>query len=124
MGIRLLIQPKGRSRPVIVDFVGTGPDETVLKELAQLLGVNNINFHGHIDNVYELWSRSHALVLPSRTEGLPLVIVEAMMAGRPVITTDVGGNKEIWEEGVTAFIGHANDVLLQETMEGDRKRRV
>src|SRR3546814_14979498 len=101
MLIRLLSQPKWRSRPVIVNFVGTGPDETVLKELAQLLGVNNINFHGHIDNVYELWSRSHALVLPSRTEGLPLVIVEAMMAGRPVITTDVGGNKEFLEEGVT-----------------------
>lgn len=117
MLIRVLSQPKWRSRPVIVNFIGTGPDETVLKELAQLLGVTNINFYGHVDNVYELWSKSHALVLPSRTEGLPLVIVEAMMAGRPVITTDVGGNKEFLEEGVTAFIGHANDVSFQDAME-------
>src|SRR3546814_5951910 len=62
MLIRLLSQPKWRSRPVIVNFVGTGTDETVLTELAQLLGVNNINFNGHIDNVYELWRDRKSVV--------------------------------------------------------------
>lgn len=117
MLIRVLSQPKWKSRPIVVNFIGTGPDEIVLKELAEMLDVKNINFYGHIDNVYELWSKSHALVLPSRTEGLPLVIVEAMMAGRPIITTDVGGNREFLEEGETAFIGHANDESFEETME-------
>lgn len=123
MLIRVLSQPKWKSRPVVVNFIGTGPDEVVLKELAELLGVNNISFHGHVDDVYELWGKSHALVLPSRTEGLPLVIVEAMMAGRPVITTDVGGNKEFLEEGETAFIGHANDQSFEEAMERAWQRR-
>lgn len=117
MLVRVLSQPKWKSRPIVVKVIGTGPDETVLKELIELLNVKNIQFCGHVDNVYELWSKSHALVLPSRTEGLPLVIVEAMMAGRPVITTDAGGNKEFLEEGATAFIGQANDVSLEETME-------
>jgi len=43
-------------------------------------------------------------VLPSRGEGLSLAMLEAMMCGRPVIATDVGGCREVLEEGVTGFI--------------------
>ncbi len=115
--IRTLSQEKWKRRPVKVSIIGTGPDEAVLKELAELLGVSNVSFCGEVSDVYRIWQDAHALVMPSRTEGLPLVIVEAMMAGRPIITTDVGGNKEFLEEGVTGFIGHASDVSFGETLE-------
>lgn len=115
--IRALSREKWKKRPVSVSIVGTGPDEELLKDLAKLLGAGNVFFRGQISDTYEVWKKAHALVLPSRTEGLPLVIVEAMMAGRPVITTDAGGNKEFLEEGVTGFIGYANDVSFEETLE-------
>lgn len=115
--VRVLNQERWRDRPLKVAIIGSGRDEVVLKELVDLLGVRQISFHGQVNNIYEVWKQSHALVLPSRAEGLPLVIVEAMMAGRPVITTDVGGNKEFLEEGVTGFIGYANDESFEETLE-------
>jgi glycosyltransferase involved in cell wall biosynthesis len=42
--------------------------------------------------------------LPSRAEGLPLVVVEAMLCGRPVVTTDVAGNGEVVTDDVTGFL--------------------
>lgn len=117
MLIRVLSQEKWKNRPIKVSIIGTGPDEEVLKEMAALLGSTNVSFHGHIDNVYEMWGHSHALILPSRTEGLPLVIVEAMMAGRPVITTDVGGNKEFLKDGETGFVCYATDDSLDAVLE-------
>lgn len=117
MLLRVLSQDKWKNRPIHVSIIGSGPDEEVLKEMATLLDTPNVSFAGQVHNVYDLWAHSHALIMPSRTEGLPLVIVEAMMAGRPVITTDVGGNKEFLEEGVTGFIGYAHDESLDETLE-------
>ncbi len=115
--IRALSQEKWKNRPVKVSIIGSGPDERTLKDLVKLLGATNVSLVGQVSDIYEVWKHSHALVLPSRTEGLPLVIVEAMMAGRPVITTDVGGNKEFLEEGVTGFVGYASDVPFEETLE-------
>lgn len=115
--IKILSQEKWKKRPLKVAIIGTGPDEQALKELADLLGASNVSFYGEVNDIYEIWKDAHALVVPSRAEGLPLVIVEAMMAGRPVITTDVGGNKEFLEEGVTGFIGDASYVSFDETLE-------
>lgn len=116
--VRALSGEQWRDRPVQVMVIGSGPDERALKELVSLLGVQQkIVFVGEVNDIGEIWRKCHALVLPSRAEGLPLVIVEAMMAGRPVITTDVGGNKEFLEDGVTGFIGYANDASFEDTME-------
>lgn len=51
----------------------------------------------------------HALVLPSFAEGLPMVIMEAMAAGRPVIATYVAGIPELVQEGVTGWLVPAGD---------------
>jgi glycosyltransferase involved in cell wall biosynthesis len=48
--------------------------------------------------------------MPSRYEGLPLAIVEAMLCGRPVVATDVAGHSEIVEDGVTGFLADAPTV--------------
>jgi glycosyltransferase involved in cell wall biosynthesis len=44
--------------------------------------------------------------MPSRIEGLPLAVVEAMLCGRPVVATDVAG-AEVVEDGVTGFLAEA-----------------
>ena len=54
-----------------------------------------------------IWSGHHGLILPSRCEGLPIVLVEAMLSGRVPIVTDVGGNTEVVNDGVTAYVAVA-----------------
>jgi len=64
-----------------------------------------------------MWKQYHALILPSRSEGLPLSLVEAMAAGRIAIISKAGGNTELIEEGITAFSGHSNEESFEEAME-------
>ena len=115
--LRILSQKKWRERRVRVSFVGTGIDEEGIKSLAGLLQLTNVGFTGHLEDVSRIWHDHHALILPSRSEGLPLVVLEAMAAGRPVIVTTAGGSRELVEEGVTGFIGEANQESFATTME-------
>jgi glycosyltransferase involved in cell wall biosynthesis len=62
---------------------------------------------GYERNIEKIWATRHLLILPSRGEGTPLAAMEAMICGRPVLATDVGGNSEIIEDGVTGFIAEA-----------------
>jgi glycosyltransferase involved in cell wall biosynthesis len=108
--------PHWRQRKVRVSIIGTGPQERCLQRRAQELNLN-VNFLGHQSDIDKVWSSHHALVLPSRQEGMPLVVVEAMLAGRPCIATDVGGNRELIRDGVNGFLAKAATVeLLDEAM--------
>lgn len=102
--LRVLATEKWRSRPLSVTFVGEGEQRQGLEAMAARLGLSNVRFAGWCGDIAALWSEHHALVLPSRAEGLPLVLVEAMLSGRVSIVTDVGGNKELLDEGLTGFI--------------------
>jgi len=123
MLLRILSEPAWRSRPVRVSLVGTGVDEAGLKGLTELLGLDNIDFLGHIADIEKLWTAHHALVLPSRSEGLPLSVLEAMAAGRPVIVSNAGGNAEIVQDEVTGFIGEACERSFADAMERAWKRK-
>jgi len=115
--LRILSQPKWQERNIEVSFIGTGPDMEGIKELAELLGVKSVKFKGQADNIEQVWADHHALILPSRSEGLPLVITEAMAAGRIAITTNAGGNAEVIKHGIDGFIGEANEKDFDEAME-------
>lgn len=115
--IRILNTEKWRNRPVSVTFVGSGVDEAALKEMAALLGVSNISFVGHIQDMDLLWLDYHALILPSRSEGLPLSMVEAMAAGRIAIVSNAGGNTELLDENITGFSGYPNEESFGDAME-------
>lgn len=122
--LQVLAQPKWRQRPIRLNVYGTGPSERAVKALATFLAVPRVTFHGHVSDIREIWSANHALVLPSRHEGLPLTIVEAMVCGRPVITTDVAGNTELVDDEVNGFVAAAPTVsLLDEAMERAWRRR-
>jgi glycosyltransferase involved in cell wall biosynthesis len=87
---------------------GSGPDQAYLEDLAQHYGIaDRIKFMGHVNDVRSIWTNNHLLLLPSRAEGTPLALVEAMLCGRPVVVTDVGGNTEWIEESYTGFIAEA-----------------
>lgn len=102
--LRVLAREKWKGRGLRVSFYGRGDNREGLEGLAARLGVGNVSFEGQTDDVPGIWQRHHALVLPSRTEGLPLALVEAMMCGRPAVVTNVGGNAEVIEDGVNGFL--------------------
>ena len=86
-----------------------------LKDMAQELGINNsVHFLGHRSDIPQLLAFSDLLVLPSYTEGLPLVILEAMAAGKPVIATPVGGIPEIVIDQETGLLVPVEDVQALE----------
>ena len=106
--LHVLASDLWRLRPVEISFYGQGPMETSLRRLVRNLGLNErVRFCGQEKDVERIWASHQALVLPSRFEGLPLAIVEAMLCGRPVIVTDVAGNAELVEDGVTGFVAEA-----------------
>lgn len=115
--IRVFSMEKWRNRPVKVSLIGGGQDTEALKAFAKLLKTSNIEFAGYVSDIENLWKNFHALVLPSRSEGLPLSMLEAMAAGRTVIVTDVGGNADFVKDGVTGYIGQANEQSFDEAME-------
>jgi glycosyltransferase involved in cell wall biosynthesis len=115
--LQVLGLPHWQERKVRLSVIGTGPNERVLRRMAGRLGLSNVEFVGHQNNIEEIWSQHHALVLPSRFEGMPLTVVEAMLCGRPCIVTDVGGNRELVRDGINGFIAKAPTVeLLDEAM--------
>jgi L-malate glycosyltransferase len=88
---------------------GSGPDQNYLESLAQHYGIHeHIKFEGHVSDVRSIWAKNHLLVLPSRSEGTPLSLIEAMLCGRPSVVTDVGGNAEWIEESETGFIADSS----------------
>lgn len=123
MLLRILSRPRWRERPIEVSLAGTGVDEAGLKALTELLHLNNVHFLGHVTDIQNLWKTHHALILPSRSEGLPLSILEAMAAGRPVIVSNAGGNAEIVENGKTGFIGEACEQSFEAAMEAAWNKR-
>ncbi|MGB3649803.1 MAG: glycosyltransferase family 4 protein [Rivularia sp. (in: cyanobacteria)] len=82
-----------------------------LKDMAQELGINkSVHFLGHRADIPQLLALSDLLVLPSNAEGLPLVILEAMAAGLPVVATPVGGIPEVVIHQQTGFLVPVEDV--------------
>jgi glycosyltransferase involved in cell wall biosynthesis len=108
--LNVLALEKWRSRPVRVRFYGEGPMERGLEEMARYLALDRVEFCGFSRDITAVWRENHALVLPSRSEGLPLSQVEAMMCGRPVIVAVAGGTAEIVVEGETGFIASSPSV--------------
>ncbi|HVE69848.1 MAG TPA: glycosyltransferase family 4 protein [Thermoanaerobaculia bacterium] len=122
--LRVLARERWRSRALSVTFFGHGPHRIALAEMASRLQLNRVAFAGHVDDVAAIWRDHHALVLPSRCEGLPIVLVEAMLSGRVPIVTNVGGNAEVVRDGLTGFVAAApSEDALDEAMERAWQRR-
>jgi len=86
-------------------LVGEGPMATELAEEAKLSAFSHrIHFAGRRKDVPSLMRASTLLLSPSRWEGMPNVVLEAMAAGLPVVATDVEGVAELIEDSVSGWL--------------------
>jgi glycosyltransferase involved in cell wall biosynthesis len=106
-----LASPNWRERRWRLTLYGEGPMRETLERLARLLGIaERVEFAGLVADIEQVWGANHVLVMPSRFEGLPLAMVEAMLCARPVVATNVAGHAEVVEDGVTGFLADAPTV--------------
>jgi glycosyltransferase involved in cell wall biosynthesis len=94
-----------------VDLEQGGAYEQELRAHADRLGVSErVVFAGYRADVAALMAGSDVFCLPSTIEGLPIVVLEAMAQGTPVVASAVGGTPELVEDGVTGLLVAPGDV--------------
>ena len=103
-GLDVLLQAMVEVPEVRLTIAGSGELESDLERLVAELGLTErVELVGWVDPISVL-GRVDAVVLPSRNEGLPLVLLEAMHTGLPVIATPVGSVPEAIEHGVSGLL--------------------
>ena len=94
---QLLYALEGISDKFTTTLVGDGELEQELIKLAKHLKLLNVNFAGRADGnkLLDYYKQSDLFVLPSEREGMPLVLLEAMAMGLPIVATNVTGNRDV-----------------------------
>ncbi|MFL6799343.1 MAG: glycosyltransferase family 4 protein [Xanthobacteraceae bacterium] len=115
-GVNLLIEAlarlAGRGRKVSATIVGEGPDRAIFEHKTNALGLAGaIRFMGAMP-CRAAFPLGQILVVPSRAESLPYVVLEAAAAGVPVIATRVGGIPEIMGPNQTALVPAGDSAAL------------
>ena len=88
-----------------VVLIGEGPERSRLETTIGELGLRErVKLLGHRDDVKDLLSQFEIFVLPSLSEGMSNTLLEAMAAGVPVVASDVGGNREIIDAGLSGLL--------------------
>jgi glycosyltransferase involved in cell wall biosynthesis len=103
-----------------LQVIGAGPEGVRLKQMALAAGWNQrLQMTGSLSRDearMALW-QADVFVLPSRFESMSYTLLEAMACGRPVIATDVGGNRDLVEPGINGLlVPSANPVALSEAI--------
>ena len=112
-GVDTLIDAVGLlSGHVRLDVAGDGPDRPRLEGLAAGIGGEHVRFLGRVDRatVDALVTEALAVVLPSRWyENQPMIVLEALARGVPVVASDLGGTPELVRPGVDGFLVPPDD---------------
>lgn len=101
---------------VTLMLIGGGSERVMLEELVRHLDLESrVRLRGHMENASAYLAALDIFVLPSRTEALGYVLLEAGLAGLPVAASNVGGIPEIVEDGRTGMLFPSGDVESLET---------
>jgi glycosyltransferase involved in cell wall biosynthesis len=104
-GLDVLLRAVAGLGDVHAFLVGQGPEEVALRALATNLGIEDrVHFHGWTNEPRAYLAAFDVVAVPSRQEAVPLTLVEAMLAARPVVASAVGGIPEVIEDGTTGVL--------------------
>ena len=96
---------RGRKNNAKFVIAGDGPLKDTLRALVRQHGLEqDVLFLGHRDDSYDILAMMDVLVLPSLSEGIPMVLLEALALARPVVASRVGGIPEVIEDRVTGWL--------------------
>lgn len=130
-GIDVLLHAAAGLNGTRIVVSGEGPEADQLRAQASELGLGQrFRIEPWSDARRDLFDEIDIFVLPSRAEGFPLSIVEAMLAGRPVVATDVGSVKEAVVDGRTGLVVPPDDAdalrsaLARLSADADERRRM
>jgi glycosyltransferase involved in cell wall biosynthesis len=89
--------------------VGDGPERAALEARAALTAPERVRFLGSLADPAPAYAAADVVLLSSRTEALPAVLIEAGLLGLPVVCTDVGFVREVVVDGVTGLLVPPDD---------------
>jgi glycosyltransferase involved in cell wall biosynthesis len=108
--LTMLTGLRERGIDALLLLVGDGTDRADLEQRAHDLGIaRSCLFLGYQEEVAPWYAICDAVVLTSANEGTPVTIIEALAAGRPVVSTRVGGVPDVVDEGETGFLVRRGD---------------
>ena len=109
---------------------GEGSQGGELRRMGERLAPGRVRFLGQIEDANEVYAAADMLLLPSRSEGMPAVVIEAALTGTPTVATEVGALPSMIDDGVTgflvppgddaAFARRLNDALPEASRAGQR----
>lgn len=104
--------------PFVAAVIGEGTDRTLLETMAAERGLSErVRFTGRMDPIGPAYRWADLVVIPSRSEGMPNVLLEAILQGRPVVATDVGNISEIiGETGMGTLVPPESPAALAEAI--------
>jgi glycosyltransferase involved in cell wall biosynthesis len=113
-------------------LVGDGELEVSLRSMVEARGLQNVLFHGRADgeSLRRLYREADVFVLPSEREGMPLVLLEALAMGLPVVATDIPGTRDVIQNGSNGALAAPGDArafraaLLHVTSDPAQYRRM
>lgn len=108
--IRTVKRLRNDNVPAKLILVGDGEERAPLERLVAEQGLNDaVDFLGARKDISRLLASADAFLLSSISEGIPLTLIEAMGAGVPIVSTDVGGISEVIEHGSSGLLAAAGD---------------
>jgi glycosyltransferase involved in cell wall biosynthesis len=109
------IRAVGRIPEACLLVIGDGGERDQLQMLAGQVAPGRVLFLGQLSEPAAILASADVLILPSRTEGIPGVLIEAGFLGLPIVATAVGGVREIVDDGITGSLVPPGDELALTT---------
>ncbi|HFU3723416.1 TPA: glycosyltransferase family 4 protein [Streptococcus suis] len=92
-------------------LVGIGELKNDLEKLSTQLGIRDkVQFLGYRSNINDLLQIADIFVFPSKQEGLPVALMEAMASGLPIICSNIRGNSDLIEHGINGYLFNVHDI--------------
>lgn len=108
--LRMMPDIVARVPDALLLLVGDGVEREACERIVSELGLDDqVLFLGQRGDVAQLLSACELTVMPSESEGLPLSAVESLAMGKPIVAYDVGGLKEVIDDGVTGRLVRHGD---------------